>query len=143
MISGGPDGARFVTDGPLPANVHTRLGPLAVDQPAALDGAPAGALRWATLEGPLSPDSLRPAWLKALWAEPTAIVLPWNDFAHGRAIEPTLRDGDSLLVESSRWIEAFHHPQSAATMTGTTTSGSPPGIPDVPPVGPPPVPRAS
>jgi putative flippase GtrA len=105
----------FVTDAALPAGAGLRwLGDLAVDQPAALDGLPAGTTRWATLEGELTVDSLRPAWLKALWAEPTAVVVPWNDFAARRAVEPAEEHGDVLLRATGEWAERFHHPERPA-----------------------------
>lgn len=110
-----PVSLAFVTDGALPSGAGLRwLGDLAVDQPAALDGLPAGTMRWATLEGELTVDSLRPAWLKALWAEPTAVVLPWNDFAAHRAVEPTAEHGDVLLRATGEWAERYHHPERPA-----------------------------
>ncbi|MFA5944363.1 MAG: GtrA family protein [Candidatus Thermoplasmatota archaeon] len=110
-IEGAPEGAAFVTDAPLPDSFASRwLGDRSVDQPAALEGTASGAVRWATLEGPLAPEALRPAWLKALWAEPTAVVVPWNDFAVERAVEPTVQHGDAMLRETGSWSYAFHHP---------------------------------
>jgi putative flippase GtrA len=114
-VEGAPAGALFATDAPLPdALAHRWLGDRSADQPAALAGGAAGAVRWATLGGPLDPDSLRPAWLKALWAEPTAVVVPWNDFAAQRAVEPTKEHGDALLRETASWAFAFHHPTMPA-----------------------------
>lgn len=105
----------FVTDAPLPPGVAVAwLGDADAAQPAALDGQPGGTLRWATLEGELTVGSYRPAWLKALWAEPSAVVVPWNDFAHGRAVEPTAAHGDVLLRATAEWAARFHHPERPA-----------------------------
>lgn len=110
----------FVSDAPLPLlDRLTWLGDLSVEQPAALDGQPMGALRWATLEGELTVDSLRPAWLKALWAEPSAVVVPWNDFAANRAVEPTVAHGALLLQATGEWSAAFHHPERPAEPSGS------------------------
>lgn len=101
----------FVTDAPLPPVPGLEwLGDAAVDQPAALDAQPEGALRWATLEGEMTVESLRPAWLKALWAEPSAVVVPWNHFDTRRAIEPTEEHGAILLAATGEWAARFHDP---------------------------------
>jgi putative flippase GtrA len=123
-LGGAPSGAALMTDASLPALPVAWLGDRAVDQPAALDGLAAGVQRWATLQGPLAAGSLRPAWLQALWAEPTAVVVPWNDFAHARAVEPTREDGGALLAETARWTEAFHHPDRPAPAPPEDPSGN-------------------
>ncbi|MEA3166194.1 MAG: hypothetical protein QOJ26_1063, partial [Thermoplasmata archaeon] len=125
-LGGAPDDAAFATDAPLPPAFADRwLGDRAADQPAALEGGAAGVARWATLDGALAPDSLRPAWLKALWAEPSAVVVPWNDFAATRAVEPTQQHGDAMLKETRAWTYAFHHPSLPApppvSETGTNS----------------------
>jgi hypothetical protein len=126
-LGGAPSDAAFATDAPLPAAFAGRwLGDRSADQPKALDGSAvaAGAVRWATLTGPLTPDTLRPAWLKALWAEPSAVIVPWNDFANAQAVEPTVQHGDVMLRETAAWAYAFHHPAEPApppvSETGTS-----------------------
>lgn len=115
-----PGPLAFVTDEPLPALAGLAwLGDASVEQPAALDGQPDGALRWATLGGELTVDSLRPAWLKALWAEPSAVVVPWNDFAARRAIEPTQEHGTILLEATAEWADAFHNPEKPREPSGS------------------------
>jgi putative flippase GtrA len=109
-LGGAPESSAFMADAPLPVAPERWLGDHAVDQPAALDGLADGAQRWATLQGPLTAESLRPAWLQALWAEPTAVVVPWNDFARARAVEPTAEDQGAMLAETARWARLFHEP---------------------------------
>ncbi|MHB1261355.1 MAG: GtrA family protein [Thermoplasmatota archaeon] len=114
-IDGAPHEAVFMTDAPLPSAFASRwLGDRSADQPPALEGSAAATARWATLDGELAPDAMRPAWLKALWAEPTAVVVPWNDFSAQRAVEPTVQHGDAMLRETASWAYAFHHPSLPA-----------------------------
>lgn len=114
-LEGAPDEAAFVTDGPLPAAFAARwLGSRPAGHAPAAEGGATAAARWATLDGPLDPDSLGVAWLGALGTEPTAVVVPWNDFADQRAVEPTLQHGDALLRETRSWTYAFHHPSLPA-----------------------------
>ncbi len=41
-------------------------------------------------------------------------MVPWNDFAALRAVEPTVQHGDTMLRETASWAYAFHHPSLPA-----------------------------
>lgn len=98
------DGVDLVTDRPVPyaANV---VGTRAAAEPAAFEAT--AALRFTTLDL-LTPASVRPAFMHAFWTEAPGVLVPWNDFRHDRAAEPTQRDGDATLGELTTWIRHFH-----------------------------------
>lgn len=111
----------YLTDAPLPDGVTHWLGPRDADQPRAL--APAGELRFTTLRGVLAPDTVRAGWAQARWAEADGAIVPWNDFAHGQAIEPTQAHGDATLRETALWIAAFKAPLDPERQQGDGQRG--------------------
>lgn len=97
----------FLSDAPLPSG-GVWLGPRSATQPRALDDT--GAIRFATLGGVLAPDSVPAGWAQAFWTEADGVIVPWNDFRHGQAIEPTRAHGDATLRETARWVATYKAP---------------------------------
>lgn len=64
--------------------------------------------RWSAMEGPVSAATARDAWVAAVSREPTAVVVPWNDFGAGRAVEPTDVQGDLVLRALASWVADYH-----------------------------------
>ena len=111
----------YLADAAPPDGVAHWLGPRCADQPRAL--APAGELRFTTLHGVLAPDTVRAGWAQARWAEAEGAIVPWNDFAHGQAIEPTRQHGDATLRETALWVVAFKAPLDDAGPQGSAQRG--------------------
>lgn len=137
----GVRGARpvsLVSDRPIllpDASTIAWAGDLAVQEPAALDSS--DRLRFASLGGPLTPDSYRPEWKKVEWTQPDAVIVPWNDFAATRAIEPSQQHGDRILRETATWVRAFHRgPEPEAAQDETPAPPSDWPLPIEPPIGP-------
>lgn len=100
----------YFTDAPLPVDHVVWLGPRDAARPEALDGT--DSLRFATLGGVLTPESVPAGWAQAFWAQADGAIVPWNDFANGQAVEPTRAHGDATLRETARWIATFKAPSS-------------------------------
>lgn len=101
----------FLTDAPLPPGLGW-IGPRSADEPEALEDAAAPAqVRFTTLSGILAPDTVHAGWQKAAWTGADGVVVPWNDFAHGNAVEPTREHGRATLIETALQILAFRAPR--------------------------------
>jgi putative flippase GtrA len=65
-------------------------------------------LQFATVPAdPLMPEAYATAWSAAVRDRPHALIVPWNDFDLGQAIEPTLQEGARLLRLTERWAPAY------------------------------------
>lgn len=103
----------FLTDAPLPQGTSHWLGPRSASEPRALE-APA-RVRFTTLGSILAPDTVRPAWEKAYWTEADGVVVPWNDYRAGSAVEPTRAHGRATLEETAKQISEFKAPRPGTT----------------------------
>ncbi len=106
-----PERLAYFTDEPLPAGAGRWLGPRSANEPAGLEAHDA-AVRFTTLEGILSPSSVGPGWEKAKWTDAAGVIVPWNDYHHGAAVEPSRADGRATLVETARQVALFHAPRA-------------------------------
>ena len=121
----------FLTDAPLPPGTPGGLGPRSADQPRGLDG-PA-ILRFTTLRGILAPGTVHAGWAQAAWTEADGVVVPWNDFAHGQAVEPTREHGDATLRLTAREIATFRAPPLEASADAQRDDGGAADLPGLPP----------
>lgn len=104
-------GLAYLTDAPLPEGTGRWLGPRSATEPPALEApTPAPPVRFTTLHGILGPDTVRPGWEKARWTEAAGVVVPWNDYRDGSAVEPTRAHGRATLQETADQIQLFKNP---------------------------------
>lgn len=70
-------------------------------------GSPAG-LMFASVRGdPAHPEAYAQAWSDAIRSRPHGLLVPWNDFDAGLALEPTVQHGAELLHLTERWAPAY------------------------------------